>query len=160
MDRSWAVGMTVITIVVLTAATGPVGLLTIPEESATDSLGEGNATITVVSMPETLTLEQGRYGNDAYHLRVPDARVDVRKLAGNPILNYNLEIDGLGKSGSSVHFLGEGGEGQRSLSYEGGPIAQSEITQDSYEARLALVLRTNGTERVIYNQSATVEVQR
>lgn len=159
MDRRWVVAVTVVIIVAVTLATGPrVGLLTVPDQRATDSLGEGNATVTVTSVPETLTLEYGRYGNDEYHLRVPDARVEVANLSGNPILNYNVAITNL-TSGSSLHFLGEKGEGPLGLSYASTAFDPERIEQERYDARLKLVLRTNGTERLIYNESATVEVE-
>jgi hypothetical protein len=158
MHPSRVVAGTVAAILLLTVATGPLGLYDVPETQATDSLGEGNASITVVSVPERIPLEQGRYGNDEYHLRVPSAVVDVDNLTGNPILNYNLDIPAMGKSKSSVHFLGEAGEGRYHASFADSQMAAGEVTQKSYEARVELVIRTNGTSRVIHTQPATIEV--
>ena len=159
MHPSRVVAGTVAVILVLTIATGPLGLYDVPESRATDSLGEGNASITVVSAPETIPLEKGRYGNDEYHLRVPDAVITIDNLTGNPILNYNLDIPAMDTSKSSVHFLGQAGEGRYRLSFADSAMAASEVDQGSYRARLEIVVRSNGTERVVYDQPATVEVQ-
>lgn len=159
MDQFRVVGTAVAIVVLVTAATGPLGPLAIPEEQSTQSLGEGNATVVVQSVPDRIPLERGRYGNDEYHLRVPDAEVTVSNLTGNPILNYNLAISELGTSQSSLHFLGEAGEGQMRVGMRERTLAAPEIEQDSYEARLKLVLRANDTERVLYNETATIEVE-
>ncbi len=159
MHPSRVVTGTVAVILILTVATGPLGLYDVPETQATDALGEGNATITVVSTPETIPLEYGRYGNDEYHLRVPAAVVDVENLSGNPILNYNLDIEAMGKSKSSVHFLGELGEGRQHITFADSAMAESAVENQSYEAHIELVLRTNGTERVVYEGPATIEVE-
>jgi hypothetical protein len=158
MHPNRVVAGTVVAILILTVATGPLGLYDVPETQATDSLGEGNATITVISMPETIPLEKGRYGNDEYHLRVPSAVINIENLSGNPILNYNLDIPAMGKSKSSVHFLGVAGEGRYNASFAESAMAAGEVTQQSYDAQLELVVRTNGTERIIANRTATIEV--
>jgi hypothetical protein len=160
MDRARGVVLaTVGFVVVVTIATGPVGLLEISQERPMSSAGEGNASVTVVSEPDQVVLERGRQGGGVYYLRVSDVEVDVTQLRGNPILGYSLSIDALGYSRNSVHFLGNVGTGQTGISLSRDTFDESQIERDTYRAEVTLTLRTNGTKRVIYTETTTVEVE-
>jgi hypothetical protein len=145
-------------ILLVTAATGT-PLWTVPEMGANQApLGQGTASVSVVSMPDTATLDPGRQGGDVYYLRVPDATVEISQLRGNPILTYSIDIDGLGYSTSSVNALATTGEGQASLSISDVALEGDRLTQDRYEGELRLVLRGDGDEQVVYSEPITVEV--
>ncbi|WP_340100243.1 hypothetical protein [Salinibaculum salinum] len=159
MDRG-ALVVSIVTAIILlaTAATGT-PLWTVPEAGADQApLGQGSASVSVVSMPDTATLDPGRQGGDVYYLRVPDATVDVSQLRGNPILTYSIDIDGLGYSTSSVNALANTGEGQTSLSISDVALEEDRLTQDRYEGELRLVLRGDGEETVVYSEPITIEV--
>jgi hypothetical protein len=147
-------------IVLVAVATGPVGLVSVPDERfGGGSPGTGNATVTVVSSPGQPTLEAGRQGGDVYYLRVPDAEVEVEAVRGNPILEYSIDIEALTYTRSSIHFLGESGTGTRAVSFQSATFDAGRLDRETYRAELAVVVRADGTERVVYNEMATVEVR-
>lgn len=149
-------------VVVVTVATGPFGPLTVSNAfSGAQAPGTGNATVTVVTPPGQPTLEPGRQeGSDVYYLRVPDAGVEVSDLRGNPILTYSIEIEAFGYTHSSVHFLGEVGEGSQSISLSRSALEASRVENDSYRAQVELAVRRDGTERTVYTATTTVETER
>ena len=147
-------------ILLVTAASGT-PLWTVPAQGSGQSpLGSGSASVSLVSAPETATLDPGRQGGDLYYLNVPDATVEIAQLRGNPTLTYSLSIDGLGYSRSSVTGLATVGEGDASLSLAQDTLREGRLTQDQYEGRLRLVLRGDGGEQVLSNRTVTVEVER
>jgi len=147
-------------IVLVAVATGPVGLVSVPDERfGGGPPGTGNATVTVVSSPGQPTLEAGRQGGDVYYLRVPDAEVEIEDVRGNPILEYSIDIAALTYTRSSVHFLGESGAGTRAVSFQPDTFEADRLDREAYRAELAVVVRANGTERTVYNETTTVEVQ-
>jgi hypothetical protein len=145
-------------IVLVTAATAT-PLLTIPEGGLGASPpGTGNATVAVVSVPEDVTLDPGRQGGEVYYLRVPDATVEVTDLRGNPTLVYAVDIDALGYSRSSIHFLESAGEGRLGLALSETTLDPERLDRGAYDARIELVLRGEAGKRTIYRGNATVEV--
>lgn len=148
-------------IVLVTVATGSPGLVTIPDGGLDERPpGTGNATVTVVSTPGQPTLVPGRQGGDVYYLRVPATGVEVTELRGNPTLSYSIDVDALGYSRSSVHFLGSVGNGRNEISLARDTLDADRITREAYRAQVELTLRANDTTRVVYNETTTVEVQR
>ena len=147
-------------ILLVTAASGT-PLWTVPAQGSGQApLGSGSASVSLVSAPETATLDPGRQGGDLYYLNVPDATVEIAQLRGNPTLTYSLAIDRLGYSRSSVTGLATVGEGEASLSLAQDTLREGRLTRDQYEGRLRLVLRGDGGEQVLSNRTVTVEVER
>ena len=160
MDRTRGVTYATVAVVVLvTAATGPVGLIAIPEAGAEGALGTGSAAVSVVSSPDTVRIDRGEYGTDTFNLRVPDTVLDVESVDGSPILTYAIAIDELGYSRSSVHVLSSDREGTIRVGIEGDTFESGELTADRYDAQLRLVLRGNET-RTVYSKPVTVVVAR
>ena len=152
------VALTVGLIVLVTAASGT-PLFSLPEGGfGADSPGQGTATVTVVSVPDRVTVEAGRQGGNVYYLRVPDAEVDVVDLRGNPILDYSVDIQALGFKRSSVHLLGSAGEGRLSVSLSETTLDPGQFEREAYDARIELVVRGSEGGRTIYAGNATVEV--
>ncbi len=167
MHHRWLIAGTVAIILGCTLATGPIGLYTIPTASDAGALGHGNATVTAVSVPETVTLKESRYHTGEYHLQVPPVVVAVETVAGSPILTYTVEIEELGTTKATIHSLGQFGEGTHRLSFADASssgeaqitaIAQNKINQAQYEGRITVVLRGNGTKRVIADTPVTVKI--
>jgi len=160
MERSTAlVYATVAVIVGVTVVSGPsVGLvdLTTPRADTT-GLGQGNATIDRVEAPDRVRLDRG-FQSESYRLEVPDARVHVAAVSGRPILNYRIEIDGMGYSRTSTFFLDGDDTGWKTLSFEGATLGTDEVTRDSYNGTLSVVVRASDTETVVYRASVPVEV--
>lgn len=161
MSSGRTVLLTVAGLIVLVTAVSATPLWTVPEKSAGEApLGEGTATVSVVSAPEKATLEPGRQGGGVYYLRVSNIEVNVTNLRGNPVLTYSISVDELGYSRSSVNGLAGVGEGRAQLTIEPKAFDAKELTQKRYDGELRLVLRGDGNEEVVYNESIVVEVQR
>lgn len=147
-------------LILLTTIASGTPLWTVPEKGAGQApLGQGTASVSVVSAPERATLEPGRQGGGVYYLRVPDTEVTVTQLRGNPILTYTIDVDQLGYSRSSVLGLAETGGGQVRLSLAQDAMDGDQLTRESYDGELRLVLRGNGEKTVVYEKGITIEVQ-
>jgi hypothetical protein len=161
MNPGRAVVLAAVGVIVLVTAASGTPLWSVPEQGAGQApLGEGTASVSVVSAPEQVTLEPGRQGGDVYYLRVPDTEIEVSQLRGNPLVSYSIDIDGLGYSRSSVSALGTVGEGTARLSLSDDALDGNRLEQDEYDGRVRLVLRGNGEEQVLYDQPITIEVRR
>jgi len=148
------------TVVAVPVVMGPFGPVDVPQQRFVGGPpGEGSATVTLVSPPGQPTIAPGRQGGETYYLRIPDVAVRATDVQGNPILSYSLDIEALGYSRSSVHFLGSSGDGDRTISMARDTLPADRIDRDSYRGRFELVFRANGTERVIYAGNTTVEVR-
>jgi hypothetical protein len=160
MERSRvAVYATVAVIVAVTVASGPlVGAVTVPEGGVSGPApGTGNATVSVVSMPDRVTLEPGAYDTDVYYLEVPDAVVDVSAVTGKPVLTYSLSVPEL-KSRSSVFFLQPGEQGRTELSMDRLSFDPAAVDREQYTGELRLVLRGSGGKLTLYSEPVVVEV--
>lgn len=153
-----AVYSTALLIVVLTLASGPlIGVLEPPQADSTAELGTGNATISVVSFPESVTLDAGQ-GTNSYYLNVPAATVEATDVRGNPILDYSISIDGMGYSRGSIHLLGDLGNGTHSIVLDRTTLEPDKVGSGEYVGELELTLRGD-TERTVFNRTVTVEVR-
>jgi hypothetical protein len=141
-------------IAVLTLATGPVGLLEIPESSGvlTNDPGTGNATVEVVSEPETVTLREGE--QDVWVLEAPSARVNVSNIRGNPLLDYAVSVEGTGYSISSATPLGTQEPGQVEVGIDPGQL-DPESAQNATGATLTLILRGD-IDRTLFERRVEV----
>jgi hypothetical protein len=155
-----AVALAVGIILALTLASGPlVGAVDFSQERySTEGLGQGNATVSAVELPSTVTFEQGRYGAGAYNLRVPDARIRLEDVRGKPTVAYTVEVDELAYSRSTTSFLSPDSEGWLTLSIDQKPFDPSEIQNDSYQGRLEIVLRGSGNETLLGAKNVTITV--
>lgn len=155
------VPLAVVALVVLVVAlTGPFGPLSVPTAYGGDRApGTGNATVAVTAEPGEPRLEPGRQGEGIYYLRVPDVEVAVSDLRGNPTLSYRIEIESLGYTRGSAHFLGAAGPGRHAISLESDTFDESRLDRDAYNATIELVLRTEGTAREVYRAETTVVVE-
>jgi len=161
MNPGRAVVLVAASVVVLVTAASGTPLWSVPDRGAGQApLGEGTASVSVVSAPERATLDPGRQGGNVHYLRVPDTEIEVSQVRGNPLVSYSIDINELGYSRSSVTGLGTVGTGAVRLSIARDALDGARLEQEEYDGRLRLVLRGNGQERVLYNQPITVEVQR
>lgn len=162
LDRL-VVGTVVLTILVASVLSGPLvaGVdFTPTPDDAGPAPQTGNATVEVVSVPETASLEKGAFKSDApYTLLVPDATVRLSDVTGGPLLVYKIRIPELGYSRGTTHFLDSSMHGQRSIGVDQTTL-QEEFSQDQYRGEILLLLRGDGAERTIYHGNVTVEVQR
>jgi hypothetical protein len=161
MDRSGAlVYATVGVILAVTLLSGPaIGLvdLTTPRYDMT-GLGEGSITVDRVDAPSAVLLERG-YQSQSYYLTVPDARVNVTAISGRPTVAYGIDIDALGYSRSTTHFLSPDDTGWVSLSVREDTLPDANVDASSYDGRLTLVARAGNETTVLHDGHVTVEVR-
>lgn len=120
----------------------------------------GNATVGVLSTPDSVRLEKGSFGADApYTLYVPDATVGISNVTGGPLLVYKLRIPELGYSRGTTLFLDDSSTGTRSVALEQTTLDE-ELPEDQYRGELLLLLRGDGPERTLSRGNVTVEVKR
>lgn len=142
-----------------TLASGPLALADRPERE-TGGIGTGSVTVSEVTLPETVTLRQGRYGEDSYYLQVPAATVVFEGIQGRPVLTYKLDIPGLRYTRESAFFLGSETGDRMQLSLQRDQLAPSTVRNDSYAGELRVVDRTGEESRVVARQNVTVQVRR
>ena len=153
-----SVGVAVGLVLVLTFATGPFGPLEISTADESPRLGTGSADVTVVTTPDTATITPADHGAVGHYLEVPDAVVDVERLRGNPILEYRLKLNGLGYARTSVHTLGDSGDGRQTIVLER-DLLEKEFDRDTYNGTMELILRGD-RETVLLEKNITVTVNR
>ncbi|MFB6297922.1 MAG: hypothetical protein ABEH56_05320 [Salinirussus sp.] len=163
MDTSRvAVYATVAVVLVVTLATGPIGPIEVPAADRGiegDLPGTGNATVTVISTPETLRLVRGVSGTDVYYLRAPPTVLSVESVQGRPILTYKIDIDGLGYQQNVARFLNASREGRvRFEVNRGGPLEAGQVEAGRYDGRIRLILRGE-QQRTVYETRVSVEVE-
>lgn len=160
LDRL-VVGTVVLTIITVSLLSGPLvaGVdLTPTSESDGPAPQTGNATVDIVSVPETTRLEKGAFKSDApYTLIVPDATVRLSEVTGGPFLVYKIRIPELGYTRGTTHFLDSSMSGQRSLELDQTTL-DKEFSQEAYRGEILLLLRGDGPERTLYRGNVTVEV--
>jgi len=160
MDRSTLFVYATVTVIVgVSVVSGPsVGLVDLTSPRAdTAGLGQGNATIDGVDAPERVRIDRG-FQSESYRLEVPDARVHLAAVTGRPILNYRLEIDALGYTRTSSHFLDSDSVGWTTLTLADATLSASAVADKRYEGRLSIVVQSNGTASTVYSRSVAVEV--
>lgn len=142
-----------------TLASGPlVGGVDFTTDAEKPAFGEGNATIGEVSLPASAEIAYGRYGSGEYYLRVPDATVDLDDVSGNPLLAYEILIREMSYSRTTTHFISSSNTGSYTLSMERDSLAPEKVENESYDGRLRVFLRSNGTEQQLAARNITVEV--
>lgn len=151
----------VVFVVVATAfVSGPlVGVeLASDDRWANFSPGEGEATVGNATLPDSATIERGDFGSNTYYLRVPSATVEVLSVTGQPMLNYRVQIDGLGYQRGSVHFLSERNVGTYELGMDSEDFEAESITESEYEGTLTVTLRYGDTEETLAERTVPIEV--
>jgi len=158
MDRSELFVAAVVAIVVaVPVISGPVvGVVDLTTESMA-GVGQGSATVDGVETPETGRFDRA-LSADHYVMEVPDARIHVAAIEGQPLVAYKISVPELGYSRGTTHFLSDDDTGWVTLSVRSETFAPERIERGSYEAELSLVLRVNGTEEVLHEGPITMEV--
>jgi hypothetical protein len=160
-DRA-AIAVVVAVVLAVSLLSGPlvagVDLSPTPDEGPPPQTGD--ATVAVVSTPDTARLDRGSFGADApYTLVVPDATVRLSNVTGGPLLVYKLRIRALGYTRGTTHFLDPSSAGTRAVGLDRTTL-EEDLAQDRYEGELLLLLRGDGPERTLYRGNVTVRVER
>lgn len=158
--RAFAVAV-VATILVVTLASGPlvgaVDLTTAEEDPVIP--GSGTLNLTVVSVPDTATLDRNAFGAATYQLTVGDATVDVHHVTGNPIVRYKLKIPAMGYTRVTTTFLDADDVGRLTIAFESTALAPAQVDRDRYAGELQLATFDDGGTTTHVERNVTVEVR-
>jgi len=150
-------------VLVVTLVSGPlVGAVDLTQEptGCMEPVGSGSATVEVDTLPDSATISKGQFGAKAYYLNVPDGSVTVTNVTGQPILSYTISIPELSRTAGPTLFLCADQSSQQTLSIQRLTIDENTLDDETYDATLTLVLRGDGEEVLVREQSISVEVQR
>ena len=141
MDSPRAVALvTAVFIIGITLATGPLLGLSLtaddPEQFAPES---GTIDATVVSTPEVATLDRAKFGVEKYYLRSPAVELQIAAITGHPPVAYEIEIEEIGSTRSSIEFLDSSFEGTYQLEFERAQVDAERVDGDEYNATLRVV---------------------
>lgn len=123
------------------------------------TLDDGNATVSSVTIDtDAVRITPGRFGTSVQYLRLPDARVDVTGVEGQPRLVYRLEVPALDLDLAETKLLSE--PGQRVVRLPDRAFAPGRLSADRYQGRLTVRVQSFSTDYTVFNESVTIEVTR
>ena len=155
----FAVGAIALAIVASGPLVSAVDLTERPDEASV-APGQGTVTVTAVDVDAGSTrFYEGRYGSETIYLDVPDARVGIEDVRGDPIVNYRVRIPALGTSRTQMYVPDEGDD-VLSLEFERPAYDPDRITEDAYDVEIAVVVRDDDGARTVYQTTVSAEVER
>ncbi|WP_254274019.1 hypothetical protein [Haloarcula marina] len=159
MDYSRAAVLGVAIVVLVTAAvSGPLvpGVTLTTERSV--AYGEGTANVSSATLPDRATLERGSFGQRGYYLTVPPGTVQFDALTGTPMLVYRLNIDDIGYTRSTVHFLDASVAERYEVTMDADNFAPERIDRQTYRGTIGVVVEDSRSRRLVAERNLTVEV--
>lgn len=122
--------------------------------------GQGSATVAAIDVDASATwFYEGRYGSETTYLHVPDARVRVEGVRGDPIVNYRVRVPALGTSRTQLYVPDEGDD-ELTLEFERPAYDPGRIAEDAYDVELSIVVRDDDGARTVYQTTVSAEVER
>lgn len=121
----------------------------------TPALGDGNATVTDVSVVDGPTIEAGRFGTDVRYLRGPTVRATVDGVSGTPRLIVHLTVPAMDVDESVSTLLVAADRGERRLEIPDRPL-DGAPPDDSVTATTTVRLQSFGGDRILHEANWTV----
>lgn len=150
-------------VLALSIVSGPlVGSVDLTTRPTGPPPGSGSASVDVRSVPtETVRIERGAFDAGTYHLSADPTVVWVRDVRGNPTLRYSIDVPALGLADTRTYALGGTGPGTLRLEFRPFEISPEWVTEDRYNATIAIWVVQRGNEyESRYQESITVDVKR
>lgn len=119
--------------------------------------GDGNASVDVVSTPETVTLERTRFGAGTFRPTATPAVVDVQSVRGNPELTYTLDIPNLSFS-DVAHYPLAGRSGRVEVRFNPVELSPALVERSRYRATVGIWLRSGDRYVNLHQSRVPVEV--
>ncbi|MFB6188517.1 MAG: hypothetical protein ABEI57_01410, partial [Halapricum sp.] len=133
--------------------------LSVTQAGPPGAIGDGNATVATVAVDGgNVAITRGRFGTDVDYVRVPDASVRLAGVDGTPRLVYRLRIPALGVDHSATKLID--GPGRVTIRLSDVAIRPQRVTNDSYRGRLTVRVQSYTVDRVVHNESLSIEVGR
>ena len=155
----FAVGAIALAVVASGPLVSAVDLTERPDEASV-APGEGSVTVATVDVDAASTrFYEGRYGSETIYLDVPDARVGLEEVRGDPIVNYRVRVPALGASRTQMYVPDEGDD-ELILGFDRPAYDPDRITADAYDVEVAVVVRDDDGARTAYRTTVSAEVER
>jgi hypothetical protein len=160
MDRPNAVALgTAGLLIAVTLVSAPfIGSPVTPDAGSEFAPSSGRIDATVVSTPNSITIDQARFGAHVAHLRAPPVYLDVAEVSGQPTVSYKLRFEKQGYATATVSFPNESVSGRYALEFNEQTIDPDRFERDEYNVTLRVVARDGTGERVLANRTVTAEV--
>lgn len=149
---------TVILLVGVTLATGPLVGLSLTSEETDFNPGTGSVDASVTSVSQTATIERADYGAGVYYLRAPPVELQLSHVTGHPTIAYQLQIHELGLSQTTASFPDSSVTGTYELSPEPSSIEPDRVDQAEYDGTVRVYVRDDDGERGLIETTIRVEV--
>ena len=147
---------TAVLILAVTLATGPLLGLSLTAEEEQFEPGSGTLDATVVTTPETATLEAARFGVEKYYLRAEPVELQIDGATGQPTVAYEIEIEEFGFTASSIAFFDASIDGSYQLEFEEAVLDADRIDSEQYDGSLRVVVVDE--ERTLVETEIRIEV--
>jgi len=132
--------------------------VTLTEAGPPTTVGDGNATVSNVDVDtDSVHVSPGRFGTAVSYVRMPDATVDVTQVDGAPRLVYRFEIPALEIDHDATKVLSS--RGATTVRLGDVAVLPERLAVDRYDARVTVRVQSYTVDRVVYNESVTVEVR-
>lgn len=145
-------------LVVVSLLSGPIGVgldLTPGDDVA---LGDGDASITVLSpADDELAVTAGRFGAEVAYLRIPDLVVRVASVDGSPRVVYRVLVPDLATV-TETRVLTPSDTGRVRLDARDRAMPYGAVTESTYQGHLEVRVQSFTTDRTVVNRSIAVEV--
>ena len=153
--------LTACAILLVGLVSGPlVGAVDLSPEEDEWVPGDGDADVTVLSVPDGGRLDPTRYSTDGYRVVVSPATVRVSNLTGHPMVVYKVRIPELGYVGGSTHVFDAHHAGRQELTLGEPTLRRASLPNDTYRAELLVLEREHERETLLYRQNVTLRVRR
>lgn len=156
-DRA-VVAATVAVVIGVTVVSGPLVGVSLTDERSF-APGSGATNVTVETVPDTASLTRANYGSGPYTLRLDPARVRVSAVSGQPTIAYELAVDGLNHSRTSVTFLDDGYEGRYDLTFSPSTISPERVDRERYSGTVRVYVYDERSDRLLVERDVSIEVK-
>jgi hypothetical protein len=155
-------GPIVLSIVVLLVAFayGPLvpGFGLADPQSASYEPATGNVDVSVVDLPDMLTLERTTFGASTFVLESNMASVNVSNVEGNPLVVYDLFVPELEYNRQAYRILSPDVDGVLTLTQDSASIQPYRVNDTTYNATITILVRSDVGKRVLTEKNVTIRV--
>jgi hypothetical protein len=158
MDRTLP-RATVAAVLLVVVLSGPlVAVVDLSDEPVAQQLGDGTATVSNVTLSAgEVRMTTGRFGTQAYYLRLPEATVDVASYDGRPRLVYRVRVPGLDLDRVETELL-TGDSGRTVLRMPDRAFQFEHVDDETYEGTVTVRVQSFERDETVYNRTVRIEI--
>ncbi|WEL16855.1 MULTISPECIES: hypothetical protein [unclassified Halorhabdus] len=122
------------------------------------TIGDGNATVSTVAVDaDAVQITPGRFGTAVSYLRIPDAKLSIDAVEGEPRIVYRLVVPKLDVDHAETRLLA--GPGDITVRLDDVAFVPGQLSADRYDGALSVRVQSLSTDRTVFNESVTIEVE-